>query len=147
MTDTVSADFYFFGTRKTLPQGEYKGMIVGFFTTQKTSKAGKPYHTLSMKVDIDGQEYVVNMSLNPKEEGKTTNKLIKQLALFKPEAEILDLTNNPKEFMDFAVGKPVKLVVDNDKGYFDVFPASTAPIALNKPSSQDIDPDSIPEFI
>lgn len=147
MTDTVSADFSFFGTRKILPQGEYKGMIVGFFTTQKTSKAGKPYHTLSMKVDIEGQEYVVSMSLNPKEEGKTTNKLIKQLTLFKPEAEILDLTVNPKDFMDFAVGKPVKLVVDNDKGYFDVFPASTAPIALGSPAPQDVDPNSVPDFI
>ena len=118
----IPQNFSFYGVRKTLPQGDYEGVIKGFSFQEKTSKAGKPYVTLSAKVEITGQVYFVNLSLDPNEKGKALNKLIMQLSTQtgKTEKELIELCVVPQDFFNIALDKKVQLV-STEKGYLDVW--------------------------
>jgi hypothetical protein len=117
----VPKNFSFYGVKKTLPQGEYEGVIAEFIFAEKTSKAGNPYTTLSVKVDVNGGIFIVNLSLDPKEKGKATNRLIMQLVdqTGKTEQEIIDMCQVPNDFFRLAEGKTIKLT-STEKGYIDV---------------------------
>lgn len=132
----IPKNFTFFGQQKTLPQGQYDGMIIDFSFKEKTSKAGNPYITLSAKVEIQGQNYFVNLSLDPAEKGKATHSLILQLIkqTGKTEKELIDLCATPADFFNLAKGKPVRLV-STEKGYIDIW---------SEEKEQAVDPKDIP---
>jgi len=136
----IPQNFAFYGERKKLPQGDYEGKIIGFEFREKLSKAGKPYTTLSAKVEIAGQKYFVNLSLDPAEQGKATNNLIKQLALQtgKTEKELIEMCQNPVDFLNFASDKVIQLV-STEKGYLDVWSPDAPPT-----KNEVINPESIP---
>ena len=115
-------NFSFYGMRKSLPEGDYVGKIISFHTQDKVSKAGNNYKTLFAKIEIQSETYILNLSLNPREEGKSTNMLIKQLAEKegKTADDIIELCNNPQDFFGWAQGKELK-VSFNEKGYMDVY--------------------------
>lgn len=141
----IPSNFSFYGVRRTLPAGLYSGKIIDFSFQEKTSKAGKPYVTLSAKAEIEGQTYFVNLSLDPQEVGKSTNNLIKQLAqqLSKSELELVELCSNPVDFFNIALNKTVMFEA-TEKGYIDVMGKQDAPVALTGTSNQVIDPNDIP---
>lgn len=145
----VPPNFSFYGMRKTLPEGNYTGKIIDFSFKELTAKSsGKPYTALSARVEIDGQTYFVNLSLDPGEKGKATNNLILQLALQtgKTEKELIEMCAVPQDFFNCAKDKVIKLV-STAKGYLDVW-GGLAPGqiegAVSANPSQVIDPDSIP---
>lgn len=138
-------NFSFYGMRKTLPEGSYSGKIVDFSFKELVAKSsGKPYTALSARVEIDGQNYFVNLSLDPSEKGKATNNLILQLALQigKSEKELIELCAVPQDFFDCAKNKTIKLV-STSKGYLDVWNEAT-PAPTPTDPSQVIDPTAIP---
>lgn len=137
----VPSNFSFYNVRKTLPQGEYEGKIVDFTFLEKTSRAGNPYTSLSAKVEIGGQNYFVNLSLDPAEKGKATHNLIQQLSIQtgKSMDELLELCANPVDFFNLAKDKVVKLI-STEKGYLDVW-TETPPKSEN---TEYVDPSSVP---
>ena len=140
----VPNNFTFYGVRKVLPVGEYDAKIVDFTFKELTAKSsGKPYVTLSAKVEIQGAFNYVNLSLDPKEKGKATNNLILQLMiqLNKTEQELIDLCQNPVDFFNIAKDKVVKLV-STEKGYLDVKGEAFPPTSTDP--SQVINPNDIP---
>lgn len=122
----VPKNFSFYGVKKTLPVGIYKGKIVEFVFAERISKLNKPYVTLSAKTDIDGQFFFVNLSLDPTEKGKATHNLILQLTkqTEKTEEEIIELCQNPADFLEIAKDKVIDLV-STEKGYIDVMSVET----------------------
>ena len=139
----VPSTFSFFGMRKTLPQGDYEGKIVDFIFKEMVSKAGKPYTSFSAKVEIAGETHFVNLSLDPTEVGKSTNSLIKQLAVQtgKTEKELIELCQNPVDFFNLAKDKVVHLI-STEKGYLDVWSPDAPPKTVDQ--SQVINPSDIP---
>ena len=118
----IPQNFAFYGVRKTLPQGDYEGTVKSFSFQEKISKAGKPYVTLSAKVDIAGQLYFVNLSLDPNEKGKALNKFIMQLVpqTGKTEKELIEMCVVPQDFFNVAMEKKIHLI-STEKGYLDVW--------------------------
>lgn len=119
----IPQNFAFFGQRKTLSIGVYKGKIVDFEFKERTSKAGKPYITLSAKVQIATDFFNVSLSLDPAEKGKATNDLILQLSkqTGKTEEELIDMCANPIDFFNLAKDKIID-VISTPKGYIDIKP-------------------------
>lgn len=119
----IPQNFAFFGQKKNLPIGEYKGKIVDFEFKERTSKAGKPYVTLSAKVQIATDFFNVSLSLDPAEKGKATNDLILQLSkqTGKTEEELIAMCGNPIDFFNLAKDKIID-VISTPKGYIDIKP-------------------------
>lgn len=117
----VDPNFTFYGVRKPLQQGQHMATITSFDTKEKISSKGNKYLTLAARVKIEGETHFLNLSLDPNEEGKATNKLIKQLAAKegKTETELIELCSVPSEFFTFAIGKQIVVEV-NEQGYLDV---------------------------
>lgn len=136
---SIDPKFNFYGVRKLAPEGEHITVIKDFETVERISKAGNTYYALQMLVDIEGDEYKVNLSLNPKEEG-TLKKLISQISkqTKKKEEDIVELCSNPQDFFNFAKGKKTKLV-STEKGYLDIFPRKE-----DVEHGEDVNPDDIP---
>lgn len=140
----VPSTFSFFGMRKPLPQGDYEGKIVDFTFKEMVAKSsGKPYTAFSAKVEIAGETHFVNLSLDPTEVGKSTNSLIKQLAVQtgKTEKELIELCQNPVDFFNLAKDKVVHLI-STEKGYLDVWSPDAPTKTVDQ--SQVINPSDIP---
>lgn len=138
----IPSNFTFFGVRKTLPQGIYEGIIKDFNFQEKTSKAGKPYVTIAVVVEINNQNYPVQLALDPKEKDKSLYKLIQQLIPQSgmTEEALIEACANPVEFFNICLSKKIT-VVSTEKGYLDVWSKESVQAT---PSDQKVDPSSIP---
>ncbi len=146
----IPKGFTFFGVRRPLPPGEvYVATIKTFAFQERISKLkGKPYTTLSAKVDINGQLEFLNLALNPKEKDKSLYQLIEQVAIQtgKTVDELVELCAQPELFFELLTGKTVKVKV-NERGYLDVYNGSDTPVAEVEPAKTDInkiDPADVP---